>query len=116
MLTVLAEHDKDIAGRLSDITSGELARTQGCVTLLIKTSSERVADFLLNIADRSPKTKNIELLMSRAEIADHLGLTIETVSRTFAKLEATNAIARSGLRHVKLRNRAVLERISTASA
>jgi len=70
----------------------------------------------LGLADRSPKTKNIELLMSRAEIADHLGLTIETVSRTFAKLEATNAIARSGLRHVKLRNRAVLERISTASA
>jgi CRP/FNR family nitrogen fixation transcriptional regulator len=116
VLAVLAEHDKDIAGRLRDITSGELARAQARVTLLIKTSSERVADFLLDMADRSPKTKSIELLMSRAEIADHLGLTIETVSRTFAKLEATNAIARSGLRHVKLRNRAVLERISTASA
>ena len=115
VLTVLAEHDKDIAGRLSDITSGELARTQGCVTLLIKTSSERVADFLLNIADRSPKTKNIELLMSRAEIANHLGLRVETVSRTFVKFEAINAIARLGVRHVKVRDRTALERIAAAS-
>ena len=54
--------------------------------------------------------------MSRGEIADHLGLTIETVSRSFAKLEATKAIARSGLRHVKVCDRAALERIATASA
>ena len=52
--------------------------------------------------------------MSRGEIADHLGLTIETVSRTFAKLEAIKAITRSGLRNVKVRDRAALERISTA--
>ena len=116
VLAVLAEHDKDIADRLRDMTSGELARAQARVTLLIKNSSERVAVFLLEMADRSPKTKSIELLMSRGEIADHLGLTIETVSRSFAKLEATKAIARSGRHHVKVRNRAALERISAASA
>ena len=74
VLTVLAEHDKDIARRLRDMMNGELGRTQAHVTLLIKTSSERVADFLLEMADRSPETNEIELPMSRQEIGDHLGL------------------------------------------
>ena len=114
VLAVLAEHDKDIARRLREMMGGELGRTQAHVTLLIKTSSERVADFLLEMADRSPETNEIELPMSRQEIGDHLGLTIETVSRTFAKFEAINAIARSDARHVTLRGRAALERISTS--
>ena len=54
VLAVLAEHDKDIARRLRDMMSGELGRAQAHVTLLIKTSCERVADFLLEMADRSP--------------------------------------------------------------
>ena len=114
VLAVLAEHDKDIADRLRDMTSGELARAQARVTLLIKNSSERVAVFLLEMADRSP-TKSIELPMSRAEIANHLGLRVETVSRTFVKFEAINAIARLGVRHVKVRDRTALERIAAAS-
>ncbi len=112
-LAVLAEHDKDIARRLREMMGDELLRTQAHVTRLIKTSRERVADFLLEMADRSPETSDIELPMSRQEIADHLGLTIETVSRTFAKLEAIKAIARSGARHVRLR-RATLKEISTS--
>ncbi len=111
-LAVLAEHDKDIARRLREMMGDELLRTQAHVTRLIKTSTERVADFLLEMADRSPETSDIEMPMSRQEIADHLGLTIETVSRTFAKLEAINAIARLDARHVRLR-RAALKNIST---
>jgi len=116
VLAVLAEHDKDIARRLRDMMGGELTRAQAHVTLLIKTSSERVADFLLEMADRSPKTNEIELPMSRQEIADHLGLTIETVSRTFAKFEAVAAIELPSSRHVTLRNRAALEHISTSKS
>jgi CRP/FNR family nitrogen fixation transcriptional regulator len=95
---------------------GELGRAQAHVTLLIKTSSERVADFLLEMADRSPKANEIELPMSRQEIADHLGLTIETVSRTFAKFEAVAAIELPSSRHVTLRNRDALEHISTSKS
>ena len=112
VLTALAEHDKDIARCLSDMMNGELGRTQAHVTLLIKTSSERVASFLLEMADRSPETSEIELPMSRQEIGDHLGLTVETVSRTFAKFEAVNAISRLDARHLKLR-RAALKDIAT---
>jgi CRP/FNR family transcriptional regulator, nitrogen fixation regulation protein len=102
VLTALAEHDKDIARCLSDMMNGELGRTQAHVTLLIKTSSERVASFLLEMADRSPETSEIELPMSRQEIGDHLGLTVETVSRTFAKFEAVNAISRLDARHSEI--------------
>ena len=112
VLTALAEHDKDIARCLSDMMNGELGRTQAHVTLLIKTSSERVASFLLEMADRSPETSEIELPMSRQEIGDHLGLTVETVSRTFAKFEAVNAISRLDARHLQLR-RAALKDIAT---
>ena len=111
VLAVLAEHDKDIARRLRDMMRDELWRAQAHATMLIKTSSERVADFLLEMADRSPETNEIELPMSQREIGDHLGLTIETVSRTFAKFEAATVIERQSLRHVTLRNRAALEQL-----
>ena len=113
-LSVLAEHDKDIARRLREMMGDELLRTQAHVTLLIKTSSERVADFLLEMADRSSETNEIELPMSRQDIADHLGLTIETVSRTFTKFEDVAVIGLPNSRHVKLLDRAALERISTS--
>jgi CRP/FNR family nitrogen fixation transcriptional regulator len=112
VLTALAEHDKEIARCLSDMMNGELGRTQAHVTLLIKTSCERVASFLLEMAERSPTANEIELPMSRQEIGDHLGLTVETVSRTFAKFEAVNAISRLDARHLKLR-RAALKDITT---
>ena len=106
VLAVLAEHDKDIARRLR----GMMVH----VTRLIKSSSERVADFLLDMADRSPATNEIELPMSRQEIGDHLGLTFETVSRAFSKFEALAVIGLPSSRHVKLLDRAALERISTS--
>ena len=113
VLAVLAEHDKDIARRLNGMMSGELGRAQAHVTLLIKTSTERVASFLLEMADRSPETSEIELPMSRQEIGDHLGLTLETVSRAFSKFEALAAIKRPNARRVTFRNRAALQRMST---
>ena len=114
VLAALAEHDKDIACRLRDMMSDELGRAQAQVTLLIKTSSERVADFLLEMADRSPETNEIELPMSRQEIGDHLGLTFETVSRVFSKFEALAAIKLPNARHVTLRDRAALKQLSTS--
>ena len=54
----------------------------------------------------------VELPMSRQDIADYLGLTIETVSRTLTQLENSAAIAVPTSRRIVLRNRAALNRLN----
>jgi len=68
--------------------------------------------FLLEMAARKPSTGPIELPMSRQDIADYLGLTIETVSRTFTQLAQSGAIVLETSRRVLIRNRAALTRLN----
>jgi CRP-like cAMP-binding protein len=79
--------------------------------LLIKSAEERVAGFLIEMARRSTKTASVELPMSRQDIADYLGLTIETVSRTFTQLEHVGLIALPTSRRVVLRNYNALKQL-----
>ena len=92
------------------MTGGELRRVQSHVLLLIKTAKERVAEFLLEMAARAPANEALELPMSRQDIADYLGLTIETVSRVLTDLEKSGAIALPNSRRVMLRNADALRR------
>ncbi len=101
---------------LWEMTARELHRSQEHNLLLGRRSAqERVACFLLSMANRlaDPRAADkgapvIDLPMSRQDMADYLGLTIETVSRTFTQLEATGIIALSSARKVQLCNRAAL--------
>jgi CRP-like cAMP-binding protein len=111
-LMALAERNRDVALRLWTMTGDELRRVQAHVLLLIKTAKERVVMFLLEMAERAPAVDEVELPMSRQDIADYLGLTIETVSRTLTDLENKSAISLPSSRHVVLRNRDALARYS----
>lgn len=109
----LAARDNDVARELWNVTSRELERVQEHLIALIKSAEERVAGFLLEMAKRAPSVNQLELPMSRQDIADYLGLTIETVSRTMTRLESTAAIALPTSRCIVLRNRAALGRLNS---
>jgi CRP/FNR family nitrogen fixation transcriptional regulator len=111
-LVALAARDHDVARQLWTMTAGELQRAQSHMMLLIKTAQERVAGFLLEMAKRSATVTEVALPMSRQDIADYLGLTIETVSRTLTQLENSAAIAVPTSRRIVLRNRAALSRLN----
>lgn len=86
-------------------------RAQAHMLLLGRhTACERVAAFLLDFRDRA-RSNAFDLPMSRQDIADYLGLTIETVSRTFTQLQAAHQMDLASCRRVILRNPEALERI-----
>lgn len=103
-LIALAARDNNVARQLWTLTATELRRVQGHATVLIMSAQERVIGFLLEMAKRSAAASEIDLPMSRGDIADYLGLTIETVSRTFKQLEKSASIALPTSRHIVLRN------------
>lgn len=84
------------------------------VILGFKGAAERVAAFLVRMADRLRGPRELDLPMSRADIADHLALTIETVSRAFTQLERDQAIALPSARHIVLRDWRALEHMQAA--
>jgi len=111
-VTKLAVRDNGVARQLWTLTSDELDRAQNHIMLLIKTAQERVAGFLLEMAKRVPRGDDVELPMSRQDIADYLGLTIETVSRTLTQLEVSAIIALPTSRRIVISNRAALNRLN----
>ena len=112
-LMSLAARDTQTAKELWTLTSRELRRVQDHALLLIKSAEERLASFLIEMALRGPEGNEIQLPMSRQDIADYLGLTIETVSRTLSHLEVKAAIARPTSRRIVLRNRGALCRLNS---
>jgi len=108
----LAARDNDVARQMWELTARELQRVQKHSLALIKTAEERVAGFLLEMADRVASGGTVELPMSRQDIADYLGLTIETVSRSLKLLEDAAAIEVARRRRILLRNRPALRRLN----
>jgi CRP/FNR family transcriptional regulator len=71
-----------------------------------RTAKERLAVFLLDMANSNPNGANtafFHLPMTRRDIADYLGLTIETVSRVFGQLKRSRHIELKGSHEVALR-------------
>jgi CRP/FNR family nitrogen fixation transcriptional regulator len=108
----LAARNKEVARQLWRMTATELQHAQDHIMLLVKTARERVVGFLLEMAERNLGASEFDLPMSRQDMADYLGLTIETVSRTVSQLENSGAIAVPTSRHIVLRHRDALNRMN----
>ena len=82
--------------------AGELGRAQDQIVLLgRKTADERVASFILAMAERIGQSRReIDLPMSRLDMADYLGLTIETVSRVLTRMQREGVISFRGRYHL----------------
>ncbi|WNK01094.1 helix-turn-helix domain-containing protein [Thalassospiraceae bacterium LMO-JJ14] len=96
-LEKLAGSIPNLERRLHDMASEALAEVQGQLLLLgRKTAHERVATFLLMLArragERGVSANPVDVPMSRDDIGDFLGLTTETVSRTFSRLRKDGLI------------------------
>ena len=116
-LAALTSCNLEVADRLLALTTRELARKQELVLLLSRSAEERVVGFLIDMVQRaSPREDDlIDLPMSRQDIADYLGLTIETVSRVLWDFEGRGAIEISGRHSIVLRNQSTDGRGETSA-
>jgi CRP/FNR family transcriptional regulator len=110
VLESLLEESRTLERHMLDLTLLELDEArEWMVTLGRKNASERVASFLYLIAvhvfpdlPRSLREVEFDLPLTRTEMADFLGLSLETVSRQMTALQRANVIRISSKRHVML--------------
>jgi CRP/FNR family nitrogen fixation transcriptional regulator len=113
-LELIAETQPAVQRLLMSLLSKGLSATQNHVVMLGRqTAQERLAWFLLRIMQRSDDNPSLELPMSRLDIADYLGLTIETVSRGISQFKRKQIIAVSGAHHVMLKDVEALESLAS---
>jgi len=108
-LDTFAEANAKVAHHLWTITAADLKHAEEHMLLLgRKTAMERVATFLVEMDKRLSLAGMMGLPMSRRDIGDYLGLTLETVSRALSQLNDEGVLAFSGARHITLRDRSRL--------
>lgn len=103
----------DMSHQLLPLALKGLTRAQEHLLVLGRQNAvERVAAFLVDMADRQGGLRQVELPMSRADIGDYLGLTIETVSRVFTRLKEKGVIRLLNLRCVEIVKHDALQNMS----
>jgi CRP/FNR family nitrogen fixation transcriptional regulator len=96
-----------------ETTRRELERAQEHVLLLgRKTACERVASFLKDLSDKGGSPAVVDLPMGRQDIADYLGLTIETVSRMLSQLQSGRIVSFCATRQFRVVNPQGLARLA----
>ena len=107
-LDILAAQDASFACWLGELTRQGLRHAHAHLLLLgRKSSTERLASFLLEMRERLPPSQKegpstFSLPMGRTDIADYLGVTLETVCRTFQALRRRGVIELRGHRRVRI--------------
>ena len=107
---VAALTDRELSHQLLNYALHSATGAQAHAFLLgRRAAAEKVAAFLLEWDAKGAEVQPIELPMSRQDIADYLGLTIETVSRTLSHFERKRVIAIPNARQIRLLRRETLE-------
>ncbi len=101
--------------RLLEVASNELVAAQEQMLLLgRKTARERLASFLVTRASCGARyAEKVTLPMTRSDIADYLGLTIETVSRTLTRFKSERLIDIPSASEIVMRDHGALESLAT---
>jgi len=100
----------DMSHQLLPLALKGLTRAQEHLLVLGRQNAiERVAAFLVDMVERQGGLRQVELPMSRTDIGDYLGLTIETVSRVFTRLKDKGVIRLLNLRSVEILKQDVLQ-------
>ena len=104
--------DASLSEQIFSYAMHSVARAQAHALLLGRRGAlEKVATFLVDWAKRSLSGQDVTLSMTREDIADYLGLTIETVSRTLSQLEREGVIAFVSARNISVRNLMILQEL-----
>jgi CRP/FNR family nitrogen fixation transcriptional regulator len=114
-LETLAARDPALGNQVVASTLRSLERAQEHMLLLgRKTAHEKIATFLLDLGRRLSTGDSFELPMQRSDIADHLGLTIETVSRVLSDFARRKyiAFAAANCRALQICNKAALRQLN----
>ena len=104
-LLSLASRDSRVASFLLAATTNELGRAQAHILLMSKSAKCRLATFLTDLWVRLGNPEYLDVPMSYQDIADHVGLKIETVSRAITDLERSKMVTRVSTRRLLLQNR-----------
>jgi len=127
-IRALSQRFPKLEHKLLERACRELDSSQDAMLMLARLSPlERLAGVLLRFEQQlrrclpvngvnPPHSSAIALPMSRHDIADHLGLTVETVSRSFTRLRQMSLIALPDPQWVEIRDSQALERLASAAA
>ena len=107
----MLEQRADVRDSVMTLIRQELrAAHEHLITLGCQTAKERVATFLLQLARRAGAKDGdmIEIELGRQDMADYLGLTLETISRTLSEFKRTGAIGLPQRRQIVIKSKAKL--------
>jgi CRP/FNR family nitrogen fixation transcriptional regulator len=110
-IDALAEHDPYFARELRDVAFQSLTRSEAQLLIIGRvTALEKVGAFLLSLDGRASQRRGeVELPISRYDIADYLAVSVETVCRSMTDLQHRGIITLLGKRTVKILDRGALE-------
>jgi len=119
LLSELSVHIPSLQRHFFQLMSQEIAQDQQLIAMLSKkTAEQRIASLLLSISTRNARRKLsatvFRLAMSRTDIANYLGLTIETVSRIFGRFQKSGLLS-SAQREIELLQPAQLRAIASGA-